>query len=84
MNYIDTAEVYGTETIVGKAIGKNDRESVIIATKVSTRTGLDRAQVERSLEHSLRNLRTDYIDVYQLHGVLESRYQSLVDAVLPG
>ena len=83
VNYIDTAEAYGTENLVGKAIGKKERESVVIATKVSTRMGLDPAKVEKSLECSLRNLRTDYIDVYQLHGVSVSRYESLVDTVLP-
>ena len=83
VNYFDTAEAYDTESILGKAIGKKERESVILATKVTTKMGLSPAQVEESLERSLRNLRTDYIDVYQLHGVVESRYESLVDTILP-
>ena len=62
VNYFDAAEAYQTESILGKAIGKKERESVILATKM----GLNPARVEESLERSLRNLRTDYVDVFQL------------------
>ena len=83
VNYFDTAEAYHTENILGKAISNKERESVVLATKVTTKRDLNPAEVERSLERSLRNLRTDYIDIYQLHGVLESRYERLVDTILP-
>lgn len=66
VNYFDAAEAYQTESILGKAIGKKERESVILATKVATKMGLNPARVEESLERSLRNLRTDYVDVFQL------------------
>jgi diketogulonate reductase-like aldo/keto reductase len=62
---IDSAEGYGTERIVGKAV-EGMRESVFIATKVSGRhLGYD--DVLRAAEESLRELGTDYIDLYQVH-----------------
>lgn len=62
---IDTAEGYGTEEIVGKAV-KGMRDRVFIATKVSGRhLGYD--DVMRAAEGSLSELGTDYIDLYQIH-----------------
>ncbi len=78
INVIDTAPVYGfgrSEEIVGKAIAEGHlRSRVLIATK----TGLDwehgkvfrnasRARIMQEIEDSLRRLRTDYIDIYQVH-----------------
>lgn len=66
MNYFDTARGYTiSEERIGKAL-EDVREDVIIATKSGRRTA-DEVRVE--LEVSLNNLRTDYIDVYQLHNV---------------
>ncbi len=63
--FIDTAESYGTEPIVGEAIrGRRDR--VFLATKVSPRN-FRRGDVIAAAERSLRQLGTDYIDLYQLH-----------------
>src|SRR5258705_8221972 len=77
INLIDTAPVYGfgqSEEIVGKALAGVGRERALIATKV----GLDwrdgkpfrnasPARLRRELEDSLRRLRTDVIDIYQVH-----------------
>ena len=78
INIIDTAPVYGfgrSEEIVGKAIAEGHlRSRVLIATK----TGLEwegrrvfrnasRARILQEVEDSLRRLRTDYIDIYQVH-----------------
>ena len=63
--FIDTAESYGSEEIVGRAV-REFRHRVFLATKVSPRNFRARdliAAVERSLER----LQTDYIDLYQLH-----------------
>jgi len=74
---IDTAPVYGfgrSEEIVGKALAGGLRERVLIATKA----GLDwrdgqpfrnagRERILAEVEQSLRRLRTDYIDIYQVH-----------------
>lgn len=62
---IDTAEMYGTEDIVGRAI-KGIRDRVFIATKVSG-NHLRYDDVLRAAEASLRRLDTHYIDLYQIH-----------------
>jgi aryl-alcohol dehydrogenase-like predicted oxidoreductase len=78
INVIDTAPAYGfgrSEEIVGKAIAEARLRSRII---LATKTGLDwengnvfrnasRARIMREVEDSLRRLRTDYIDIYQVH-----------------
>ena len=62
---IDTAELYGTEDVVGEAVDGR-RQKVFIATKVSA-NHLRSDQVLRAAEQSLKRLRTDYIDLYQIH-----------------
>ena len=62
---IDTAEAYGTEEIVGRAI-HGLRERVFLATKVLPRH-FRRPDLLRAAENSLRRLGTDFIDLYQLH-----------------
>ncbi|MEP6853670.1 MAG: aldo/keto reductase [bacterium] len=76
VNLIDTADVYSnglSEQIVGKALG-NQREDVLVATKVRmpmgegpNDAGLSRHHILRAAEGSLRRLGTDYIDLYQVH-----------------
>ncbi len=69
-----------SEEICGRWLSTKPRDAVVIATKVagpgggwfqtplrSGRTGLDRHNVERAVEDSLRRLGTDYIDLYQTH-----------------
>lgn len=66
MNYFDTARGYTvSEERIGKAL-EDVRDKVILATKSGQRTS---EGIEKELEISLKNLRTDYIDVYQLHNV---------------
>ena len=78
INVIDTAPVYGfgrSEEIVGKAIAEGRlRSRVLIATKVGLewRDGnvfrnASRDRIMREIEDSLRRLRTDHIDIYQVH-----------------
>ncbi len=62
---VDTAEVYGTEEAVGKAI-KGIRDRVFVATKVSG-GHLRHDDVLRAAEDSLRRLMVDKIDLYQIH-----------------
>jgi len=62
---IDTAEMYRTEDVVGQAV-KGIRDRVFIATKVSG-SHLRHDEVLRAAEASLRQLRTDSIDLYQVH-----------------
>src|SRR5467141_4004431 len=77
INLIDTAPVYGfgvSEEIVGKAVGKRLRSRAVIATKVGLewRDGkvyrnATRDRIMQEIDQSLRRLRTDYIDIYQVH-----------------
>src|SRR5271157_1884088 len=77
INWIDTAAVYGhghSEEIVGKALAGR-REKVFVATKCgrtrnpdgSIAAVLDAASVRSELEGSLKLLKTDWIDLYQIH-----------------
>jgi diketogulonate reductase-like aldo/keto reductase len=63
---IDTAESYSTEEIVGEAL-KHIRNRAFIASKVSP-THFRRSELLMAADKSLERLRTDYIDLYQLHG----------------
>ena len=78
INFIDTADVYArgeSEEIVGKALAERGlRARAIIATKVGLewRNGkvfrnASPSRIMREVEDSLRRLRTDYIDIYQVH-----------------
>jgi len=68
INFIDTAEAYGngySEQLVGKAV-KGRRHEVVVATKF-THSNSSPEKMRKSLEQSLKNLGTDYIDLYQQH-----------------
>jgi aryl-alcohol dehydrogenase-like predicted oxidoreductase len=78
INVIDTAPAYGfgrSEEIVGKATAEGRlRDKVVIATKVGLEwkdgkvfRNASRGRIMREVEDSMRRLRTDYIDVYQVH-----------------
>ena len=73
----DTADVYGnmggSETILGQVLGER-RNDIVLASKFGmamgpndTKKGGSRRHIIRSVEGSLKRLRTDWIDVYQLH-----------------
>ena len=83
---IDTAANYGTEAIVGRAISAVPRERVVVTTKCSTeRRGepFPAARVIDSLDASLRELDTDYIDVFQMHGVSPAQYDRVMTTLVP-
>ena len=63
--FIDTAESYGTETVVGRAVARK-RRRVFIATKVSPQH-FRFASVLKAADDSLKRLGTNWIDLYQLH-----------------
>lgn len=85
INFFDTADVYGwkqgegiTEQIIGRWFAKGGarREKVVIATKLYNKMGewpnesrLSALHIRRACEGSLRRLKTDYIDLYQMHHV---------------
>ncbi|AFT69549.1 Aldo/keto reductase family oxidoreductase [Alloalcanivorax dieselolei B5] len=76
INFIDTADAYHqgeSEEIVGKAL-KGRRDDVVLATKASlpmgddpNRRGGSRRWLTRAVEDALRRLRTDHIDLFQIH-----------------
>ncbi len=66
VNYFDVAPTYGDAEIkLGPAL-KPYRKNIFLACKTQQRK---REEAQRELEQSLRNLRTDYFDLYQLHAV---------------
>lgn len=86
VNLVDTAAVYGTEEVVGKALRHVPRESVVVCTKASRATedkGFVAAKVLASLDASLRRLGVDCIDVFQLHGVAPAQYDHVRDVIAP-
>ena len=76
VNFFDTADTYGlgqSELTLGKALGSR-RKDVIVQTKFGVRAGQgptrhdnSPAYIRQALEHSLRRLNTDYIDIYVMH-----------------
>ena len=66
INLIDTAELYRTEKIIASAIKGYKRDDLFLATKVFP-THLSPKSLEKALNRSLRNLETNYIDLYQIH-----------------
>jgi len=88
VNFIDTAAVYGTEGIVGKAIKGRPRESVVVSTKSHINafdgsSAVPAGAVLASLEASLRALDTDYIDIFHLHGLSPKVYDHAMTQVVP-
>jgi len=77
VNLVDTANVYSksvSETIIGEALSDGRRDRVLLATKVRFPTGdgpndrgLSRWHIMRECEKSLKRLKTDVIDLYQVH-----------------
>lgn len=86
INLIDTAECYGdhlSESLIGNSI-KGNRDKWIVATKfghhyhgfMDRTRHFDPEDVVKQLDDSLRSLRTDYIDIYQMHSGLDDEFQT--------
>jgi aryl-alcohol dehydrogenase-like predicted oxidoreductase len=101
VNFIDTADVYHegeSEKLTGEAIEKLGlkRSDLVLATKVRGRSGpgandvgLSRKHIMDSIDGSLQRLRTDHVDLYQIHGLdpatpLEETLDALDDVVRAG
>jgi len=99
VNLFDTADVYvrgAAETVLGQALAGLPREQLVIATKCMGRVwdgplgaGLSRKHVFDAVDQSLKRLRTDYIDLYQLHAPdadtpIEETLRALEDLVRSG
>jgi aryl-alcohol dehydrogenase-like predicted oxidoreductase len=98
INFFNTAEAYSdglAEEMLGKALGIR-RKDVIVISKVNQRAspgkndgGLSRKHVIEACEASLRRIGTDYLDIYELHGIdpntcLEETMRALDDLVRQG
>jgi aryl-alcohol dehydrogenase-like predicted oxidoreductase len=100
INFFDTANVYSdgsSEEIVGKVLGElAHRDEIVLATKVNGRmhpgpngAGLSRKAVLSEIDHSLRRLGVDYVDLYQIHRFdhstpVEETVEALNDVVRAG
>ncbi len=100
INFLDTANVYSdgsSEEIVGRALSSfARRDEVVLATKVHGRMregpngqGLSRRAILSEIDHSLRRLGTDYVDLYQIHRFdprtpIEETVEALHDVVKAG
>jgi aryl-alcohol dehydrogenase-like predicted oxidoreductase len=100
INFFDTANVYSrgdSENVLGRFLKANTRrEAVVIATKLHSvmrdepnGRGLSRKSVFFELDESLRRLRTDYVDLYQIHRwdyetPIEETLEALSDVVKSG
>src|SRR3954453_4981210 len=86
VNLFDTAAAYGTENVLGKALQGVKREQVVICTKapfgVSNPDATPKKAVA-SLDRSLSELGTDYIDDYQMHGVAPRAYRHALEEIAP-
>ncbi|HVZ57225.1 MAG TPA: aldo/keto reductase [Chitinophagaceae bacterium] len=100
INFFDTADIYSygaSEEVLGKALQEMARrEEVVIATKVFNPMsadpndgGLSRKHILQSIDASLKRLRTDYVDLYQIHRwdyetPIEETMEALHDVVRAG
>lgn len=86
VNLLDTAAVYGTEEVVGKALQAVPRDSVVVCTKASKAAGEKQFQIDKvvaSLDGSLRRLGLDHVDVFQLHAVHPTQYDHVREVIAP-
>ncbi|HEY2053343.1 MAG TPA: aldo/keto reductase [Solirubrobacterales bacterium] len=100
INFFDTANVYSngsSEEIVGRALADMaDRDEIVLATKVHGKMrsgpnggGLSRKAILTEIDHSLKRLGTDYVDLYQIHRwdyetPIEETLEALHDVVAAG
>jgi aryl-alcohol dehydrogenase-like predicted oxidoreductase len=100
INFFDTANIYSdgtSEEIVGRALKEfTSRDEVVIATKVHGKMrkgpnggGLSRKAIMSEIDHSLKRLGTDYVDLYQIHRwdpstPVEETMEALHDVVKAG
>jgi aryl-alcohol dehydrogenase-like predicted oxidoreductase len=83
VNFLDTAEAYGTEEIVGAAARSYDRDRLVISTKAVCNAGDTAETVTRRVEASLRRLGLDYVDIFHFHAVAPAAYDHHRDVLAP-
>ena len=84
VNFLDTAEAYGTEEIVGAAARCYDRDRLVISTKAIFKAGDDTGEtVARRVDAGLRRLGFDYVDIFHFHAVNPVAYEYHRDVLAP-
>ncbi len=86
VNLLDTAKAYGTEAIVGKAMQSLRRDQLVVSTKSSPlKDGkrLSAAEIVANLDQSLRDLKTDYVDIFNLHSLQLKDYDYAMNELVP-
>jgi aryl-alcohol dehydrogenase-like predicted oxidoreductase len=83
VNFLDTAEAYGTEEIVGAAARAHGRDRLVISTKAVFNTGDTGEAVTRRVEAALRRLGLDYVDIFHFHAVAPAAYEHHRDVLAP-
>jgi aryl-alcohol dehydrogenase-like predicted oxidoreductase len=86
VNFFDTAYIYGTQPALGKALAGVPRDSYAISTKFPY--GVDGKiksvdELEKNVDDCLKELGTDYLDIYHLHGVKPEDYTTVRDQFYP-
>jgi aryl-alcohol dehydrogenase-like predicted oxidoreductase len=83
VTFLDTAEAYGTEEIVGAAVRHYDRDKLVISTKAIFRAGDGADTVTPRVEAALKRLGLDYVDIFHFHAVDPSAYEHHRDVLAP-
>ena len=86
VNFLDTAAVYGTETVVGHVVRGVLRDRVVVSTKAQVKKQgrpLSAGAVVASLDRSLETLGLDYVDVFHLHAVPPDLYEHVREVIAP-
>ena len=84
VNFLDTAEAYGTEEIVGAAVRSHDRAKLVISTKAIFRGADETAtSVTAKVEASLKRLGLDHVDIFHFHAVGPESYAHHRDVLAP-
>ena len=83
VNFLDTAEAYGTEAIVGAAIRSYDRDKLVISTKALLGASGTAEEVTRRVEAALKRLGLDYVDIFHFHAVNPASYEHHRDVLAP-
>jgi len=85
-NLIDTAEAYGTEAIVGKALQGVPRDSYVLSTKKGPREKdhpISASEYRAAVQAGLQRLGLEYVDIFHVHGVRPAEYAHVREELIP-
>jgi aryl-alcohol dehydrogenase-like predicted oxidoreductase len=83
VNFLDTAEAYGTEEIVGAAVRNYDRDKLVISTKAIFSASDTAETVTRKVEAALKRLGLGHVDIFHFHAVNPTTYEYHRDVLAP-